>query len=242
MSIFKTNSRFSGLIEESSNNINKKQEYKKEKQQDCGDKPKIESQNSFKNDNNGFNRRNDFNSRDNNRRFYDNSEFEKKLKEREEKQKEEEKQKALDICNFPQLIKISVPIIEENTTKFLEKLKKKKKVDISIKEKIEPGWTELRKDKKTNQTIMNFNPTKVKNEYIKKPQDLAYDVLNHLEYLHQERNSRYIESWGYDEWEKMFIFPNYDYYYFDKLDEKYLENNPESDEEYENDNYEEDEY
>jgi hypothetical protein len=27
--------------------------------------------------------------------------------------------------------------------------------------------------------------------------------------------------WGYEEWEKMFRFPNYDYEYFDKLDELY---------------------
>ena len=27
--------------------------------------------------------------------------------------------------------------------------------------------------------------------------------------------------WGYDTWEKMYRFQNYDYEYFDKLDEEY---------------------
>jgi len=44
---------------------------------------------------------------------------------------------------------------------------------------------------------------------------------DYLTYLHEKRTKEYIENWGYDEWEKLYRFPNYDYEYFDKLDEKY---------------------
>ena len=47
--------------------------------------------------------------------------------------------------------------------------------------------------------------------------------------LYYKRTNEYIELWGYDEWEKMFISPNYDYNYFDNLDEIY---NIEHDENY----------
>lgn len=241
MSIFKENSRFSVLAEEFNRKTDKKEKktMEEKRQYRVDDKPNI---NSFKNENYSL-KRDGFNSRENNKRFYDNIEFEKKQKILEEERKEKERQKSLDICNFPELVKTTIPIIEENTTNFLETLKKNKKTDSLIKEKIQPGWSELRKDKKTNQTIFTFYPNKDKNEYIKTSHDLAYEVLDSLAYLHKERTSKYIESWGYDEWENMFTFPNYDYYYFDKLDEIYLKNNPLSDEEHEEDeNYEEDDY
>jgi hypothetical protein len=258
MSIFKENTRFAALIDDSSNQkINKKSDNRKEKKtdiveekkQDRDDKPKIESINSFKNDNYGFNRRDGFNSRENSRRLHDHIAFEKQEQERKEKleeiKREQEKMIALDMSNFPELVKVSsTPVVEENTTNFLEKLKKNAKPDKLVESQVNPGWTELRKDKKTNQTIMNYHAKKDKKEYIKSSQDLAYDVLEYLVCLHEERSSKYIESWGYDEWEKMFTCPNYDYSYFDKLDEIYYKNNPESDQEYEyeNDNYEHDEY
>jgi hypothetical protein len=250
MSVFKENSRFSVLVEDSSNRkTNKKQDNSKDKKTNIIEEKKLNSVddkpnvNSFKNENYIFNRRDGYNSRENNRRFYDNIEFEKKQKILEEERKEKERQKSLDMCNFPELVKTSIPIIEENTTNFLEKLKKNKNSEKLVEKKLEPGWTELRRDKKTNHTIMTFQPNKYKNEYIKTPQDLAYEVLDHLVYLHETRTANYIESWGYDEWENMFRFPNYDYQYFDKLDEIYLKNNPENDEEDEIDNIcEEDDY
>ena len=41
--------------------------------------------------------------------------------------------------------------------------------------------------------------------------------------------------WGYDTWEKMYRFPNYDYEYFDKLDELY-EERENADTDYDSDN------
>ena len=48
-------------------------------------------------------------------------------------------------------------------------------------------------------------------------------VLDALANLHLKRKEKYINEWGYSEYEKMFISPNYDSEYFDKLDAKYEE-------------------
>lgn len=47
------------------------------------------------------------------------------------------------------------------------------------------------------------------------------EIINALQIIHEKRTKKYKELWGEDEWEKMFIFPNHDYEYFDKLDEAY---------------------
>ena len=58
---------------------------------------------------------------------------------------------------------------------------------------------------------------------IKSEQELAYNVLDSLVALYEKRDKEYINLWGYDEWEKTFKFQNYDYDYFDRLDELYEE-------------------
>ena len=66
-------------------------------------------------------------------------------------------------------------------------------------------------------------------------------VFNTLIELHQKRTNEYIDNWLYDEWEQMFRYPNYDYDYFEKLDELY-EKEKEIEKEQENYNSEEDYY
>ena len=56
------------------------------------------------------------------------------------------------------------------------------------------------------------------NEIEKTEYDLVYDTYNFLVDLHDKRTEKYIDKWGYDEWDKMFSFTNYDYNYFDNLD------------------------
>ena len=51
--------------------------------------------------------------------------------------------------------------------------------------------------------------------------EVAYNVLYSLCNLYEKRTSEYIEMYGYDTWEKMFRFHNYDYDWVDKLDEEY---------------------
>ena len=237
---FKENTRFASLIEPN----NKKSDIKQEKH--IKDKTEHNNKlNSFKNG--GQNRQySAFNKSYKERREeimerVENEE--KKKKEEEDKIKEKEKIIALSLDSFPELAKVNKKAqveVLDNTTNFLEKLNTNKKVDIQVKDIVEPGWTELTRDRVSNRTIVFSNVKK--NEYVKTPQELAYEVLEHLVYLHEKRTNEYIDNWGEDEWDRMFTFPNYDYYYFDKLDEIYEKNNKESDDEYESEEYEEDEY
>ena len=149
-----------------------------------------------------------------------------------EKNKQEEKklEKELSIDNFPELI---VQETEGNNDatyiSFLDKLKiekieKEEIVDIDIElENLEPGWQIIKRDLETSKII-------VKSKSIFKPENenksefqLAYAVVKGLSFLHEKRTNEYIDKWGYNEWENMFRFQNYDYEYFDKLDELYQE-------------------
>lgn len=233
---FKENSRFASLIEEKplSNNKNERQnkpekEYKPEK-----------INNSFK----GDNQNRDYSSFNKNYRERREEIMERIKKEEiirkveEERKKEEEKKVALAIESFPELLNSKTKIIE-NTHNFLEKLKTNVKVETPIKHCIKQGWTELSLDKVSNSTIMISNIKKY--EYVKTPQDFAYDVLDHLVCLHEQRKNDYINCWGEDEWEQMFKFPNYDYHYFDKLDEIYEKKYTDSENKIENEDFD-DEY
>lgn len=78
--------------------------------------------------------------------------------------------------------------------------------------------------------IINKNETKIiVNE--------AEEIIEALSFLHEQRTEEYIELWGEEEWERMFIFPNHDYEYFDKLDEAYEIEQNKINEQYSNSNY-----
>ena len=113
----------------------------------------------------------------------------------------------------------------EKTVNFLDKLKTKKKEAEKIVENIDldyenlkPGWVLLKRDPKTGEKIEKIKPSI---EPVKRENDFhEIDVLNALVKLHEKRKNEYIQLWGYDEWERMYICPNYDYNYFDRLDEE----------------------
>ena len=90
-------------------------------------------------------------------------------------------------------------------------------------ENLKPGWMIIKKDLLTRQTKIKMKPYlssfNVKPE--KSQQEISLDVLNALCELHEKRTTKYIELYGYDNWEKMFIYKNYDYQWVDKLDEQY---------------------
>jgi hypothetical protein len=83
-----------------------------------------------------------------------------------------------------------------------------------------------------NQT-MNFAAMAAKNaevapitEVIAKPKLTAKDdtsavIMGRLVELYETWKKNYIETWGEEDYERNYRFPNYDYEYFDKLDELY---------------------
>jgi hypothetical protein len=225
--MFKDNSRFASLIEEKPKN-NKKTDNNK--------KSSIENKKNEEPKNNEFNLFKNNEHRDNYsfKKNYDNinderEEYIKKIEENRKKEEEEKKKNALDIESFPVLYDITkqkIVEIEENKMNFIEKIGKQNIEEKKTPEKsiLKKGWNEMKFNKKTNQVIIisNIEKKPVKDEL---ELDLFYDVLDHLVYLHEKRTDEYIENWGYDEWENTFKFSNYDYYYFDKLDELWQENN-----------------
>jgi hypothetical protein len=102
---------------------------------------------------------------------------------------------------------------------FIDKVKINKfvtTIDNDIKY-VKPGWVSIYKDKQTNKIIYNEGVSLIDNN-----EDNNLSVLNSLVNLYKYRKTQYIEIWGEDEYNKMFIIPNYDYEYFDKLDNIYL--------------------
>ena len=165
--------------------------------------------------------------------------YEKMLKEKEAKTREEENRKNLAAENFPQLQlnnNVTVVGLDKNpyNISYLDKVSTISIKENTVEEHIKPGWAEGKRDP-TNPTKIIYtygantsyeNENKNKNEKGDRKENrnkCEYEVLEALVNLHNKRTQEYIDMWGYDTWEKMYRFPNYDYHYFDKLDEEYEE-------------------
>lgn len=88
---------------------------------------------------------------------------------------------------------------------------------------LQPGWVLLKYDRKTHTTIMKSNEAPTIASIEKTDDDLAWEALEAVVSLYENRTNEYIDNWGYEDWERTFMFPNYDYEYFDKLDALYEE-------------------
>jgi hypothetical protein len=237
MSKFKTNSRFSSLVENDQGITDKKLKEKKNSQ---NEKNKIEQPFSDNNDS-SFKKHNKYNERKNTS-FKDEQTRIEEDKIKAIKLKEESIRKALAPESFPDLISKPINITPINYISFSEKLKK---IDINTTndsgidkdyKNLPPGWVFIKKDDTTNEIITRKKPSLEVATDINEPDN--FELLDALVELHEKRTNKYIELWGYDEWENMFIFPNYDYDYFEKLDELYYQEIDEEESEGEEDYYE----
>jgi hypothetical protein len=247
---FKSDSRFAILIEESNNESKDRNKPKDRNRNNESKDSNNESKDKNKpNDSNNLRDEPDLNSNEDN--IFKNNNKPKKLtnisqtdnidaQEKERARKEEEKerrervkrkedenaQKVLSIVNFPELI-AQEPVItnaDNNYISFLDKIKLEK---IENEEKpgdtefnnLEIGWQLIKRDLKTGVTTVKYKSNR--QNLSKTELNLGYDVINTLAYIHEKRTQAYIDKWGEDEWNEMFKFPNYDYEYFDKLDELY---------------------
>lgn len=218
--IFKSNSRFSALVDDlpAPKKENKKEQ---KKEQATESENKEERFNSFKSE-----RPRDERRRDTRFRPYDEKERERQRQEREEelkaekelkeKEKERLKQESLKIENFPDLVDNSK---KDNNDKkclnYIEKLKFEDEIKVENNkdqdlENVKPGWVLIRKDKTTGNTIMKYGPEiPFSGERVKTEREIGIDILNALVKLHEKRTEEYIENYGYDEWERMFKFPDW---------------------------------
>ena len=122
-----------------------------------------------------------------------------------------------------------------NIKSFASLLEKKETIE-EIKEEeviIPPGWSYYKYTKFKNGLCGDKYSnvvTKIQKPFIdttyevvkqKKVLNEAEEIIIALSLLHEKRTNEYKELWGQSEWERMFVCPNYDYEYFDKLDEAY---------------------
>jgi len=246
--IFKSNSRFSSLIDDAPQQ--KKDSNNYERKETTG-----ERYNSFKSERNS---RSEYGYRGFSDRGRDRYRLEieaeiKAQKEFEEREKERIKQESLKIENFPQLVLSLNKVKEDNhNINYMEKVKKeeiKENIDKDL-ENLQTGWVLFKRDPLTKEIITKKHPKTYIQET--KPEQsetqIARDVLNALVELHKKRTSEYIENYGYDEWEKMFKTRDwreceaYLEEMEDNTDTSDYENDDYENDDYENDDYENDDY
>jgi hypothetical protein len=208
MSKFRINARFSSFGEEEDNNSRNK-----DKRSNVISK---QNDQEIKNTDNNFLKKNIDNREKNSSSFKnDRNRIEDKIKE------------SLSLENFPELISKPVNNTSINYMSFSEKLQsevinKKNELDIDLDYKnLSPGWTLIKRNNTTNEITMNKKAS-LEVFCIEGLSDKKY-ILDSLVELHTNRTNEYIDMWGYEEWAHMFRFPDYDYNYFDKLDELYYQ-------------------
>jgi hypothetical protein len=217
--MFNTKSRFAVLTEE--RNINEKQN----------------NQYNEKQNNNNIKKQNTeqpkFNNFKEDRPKYEGANiFSNKTLEKEENKNL--KNLSLSTENFPELVSVGKKVNTIESTSFLEKAKKEEKREEKeviniIKDEIPYGCALIKRCKSTNRMILKYDPEyeKVVNyeKKIKEENESIYEdqIINSLVNLHVKRKQEYIDNWGYDDYETTFLFPYYDYEYFDKLDAIYEE-------------------
>lgn len=220
--IFKSNSRFSILVDDTPQQKNyTKKDKQQKKKQDINVENKEERFNSFKSERPIRTESNFRSLNDKGRERYrlEKEEEMKVIKELEERERERIKHESLKIENFPKLVDIPKKEIRENNVvkskiSYIEKLKKDnivKNYSVPDFENLKPGWVLLKRNPITRQTIYICYPkTLIKEkEEEKSVQEIMMDILKALSEIHEKRTQEYIENYGYDEWERMFKFPDW---------------------------------
>jgi hypothetical protein len=192
--------------------------------------------NSFKNNKQFVSKNNHFENR--RRSDYDIRRFnsEDKIK----KAKEEEIKVLTNLENFPELKSSTTNkdknINEqgiENNGKYCNKLLNVEDPNLIKENKngtndeeddyIPDGCICIKFDKKRNKELWYYGKELVKNSHdnIKNDYESPIVTFSRLSKLHKNRRNEYIRRWGINEYNYMFMFPNYDYQYYDKVDEIY---------------------
>jgi len=130
---------------------------------------------------------------------------------------------------FPSLSNNIVNVKEgSNETNFLDKLLTiNNDTNQDKKWNLSSGWVEITMGDQNLKFSYNYGKNMKKDK-----ETSLFDVCRELSLKYEKWEKEYIEKWGENEYEKMYKFPNYDYDYFNRLDEKW---NEESEDEDEND-------
>jgi hypothetical protein len=85
---------------------------------------------------------------------------------------------------------------------------------------IPPSCVCINYDKESKQLVWIYGDEIKKNSARNEDEEHPYNVMERVVELYKNRRNDYINKWGIEEYDTMFMFQNYDYHYFDKLDEK----------------------
>jgi len=244
--IFKSNSRFSSLIDDvPQKKKDSKKDLKKESKNDEKKEPEEEHFNTFKSERplRTESTYRGFSDRGRERYRLERESEIKAQRELEEREKDRIRQESLKIDNFPDLVIAPKKENNEDIPKisYIEKLKKEEEINNNIDndlENLKPGWVLLKRDPLTGRTIIKNHPeTSIEEKKEeKKDKEIGIDILNALVELYKKRTDEYIDNYGYDEWERMFKFPDW------REREAYLESMEEMENITDESEYEEDEY
>jgi hypothetical protein len=224
--IFKSNSRFSSLLDDTID-LSKKDKNKDKVKNKVKDnvENKDDKFNSFKSPEktasqfnkkeNGLERKSEFNGK---KEFKNKEQEQKKEAEEQDKRQKQEQYKLeiLNINNFPELIS---NVKKENNQKqnasYMDILKKEQEIkDVGGDPdlvNLEPGWLLIKKDRQTGNTISKYGiGTVFYEEPNTSEEEIILDIVDTLVELHEKRTNEYIELNGYDVWEKMFKYPNWE--------------------------------
>jgi hypothetical protein len=118
-----------------------------------------------------------------------------------------------------------VDMMKNNTQILEEEDNNARYINSEDDQTVKPGWVCIKQDFKTSQEVWSYGNgcVKIDDTIVDEGGSFEdpYYAFERLVTLYQNRKNEYIKNWGYDEYDKMFMFQNYDYDYFDKLDDKY---------------------
>jgi hypothetical protein len=136
------------------------------------------------------------------------------------KKLEKERETQLSIENFPSL---SSSLNNTNTNVTIDFKKGLTSIPQNEfpKETLEKGWVSYQLV--DNKTVIDNNCNNFINEQ-DKLDDInldIYEIMDNLCDNYEVFTNDFIKRWGNEEYENIYLFPSYDYEYFDKLDEEY---------------------
>jgi hypothetical protein len=205
--IFKSNSRFSALLDET-------KDFKKEKDKTKQTKNEIKSENKeeeFK-----YSEKKESRFKPSDHKEIKPYKSEKALEITFKKEKEQLDLDILNMDNFPELISIvKKNDVKEQNISYMDALKKKEEIEDYVGDpdlvNLQPGQVLIKKDPQTGDTIMKYGIGTVFYEEPKRSEkEIILDIVDTLIELHEKRTEEYIELNGYHTWEKMFKYPNWE--------------------------------
>jgi hypothetical protein len=229
--IFKSNSRLSALLDD-------KNDFKKEKDK--------QRKNEIKEEQTKYSERKESRFKPSDQKVI--QPYKNEFKGEKEKEKPKLDIDILSMDNFPELISsVKKNDDKEQTITYMDALKKKEEVKDIIDDpdlvNLEPGWLLMKKDPETGNIIMKYGLGTVFYEEPKRTEkEIILDIVDTLVELHEKRTEEYIELNGYDTWEKMFKYPNWEEresYLYEEDETSDEDEEDEDEEDYDYDDYDE---